>query len=151
MLAVGDASLVAVEEALTAILRQANLRRLHDLVAARAGVTLDRAAYPLLARLASGGPLRLSHLANLLGVAVPTVSRQVAQLERTGMVRRTPDPADARVAMLELTDEGRGALRQIREAWRGALAEVLESWPEEDRTQLALLLGRLTIDLLALR
>ena len=143
-------SLAGVEAALAGILRQASVRRLHLVVAARAGLTLDRAAFPILARLREQNRVRLSDLAAALYVSMPTVSRQVRQLEIAGLVTRAGDPADGRASLLELTQEGRRILDRYRAAWREVLAEALRSWDDTDRTHLAALLRRLADDLNAL-
>jgi len=143
MLALDDPALVAVENALTAILRQANLHRLHESVAARAELTLDRAAYPVLGRIDQEGRARLSDVAGALGVALPTMSRQVKHLETDGLVRRAVDPEDGRASLLELTAAGRQTLQAYRNAWRHLLAEILGPWSVEDRVVLAALLERL--------
>ena len=151
MLQLEDPALIDVEDALTGILRQASVRRLHDVIAARAGLALDRAAYPILVRLYDQGRLRLSDLAAALYVSMPTASRQVKQLEAAGLVRRAGDPADGRASLLELTPKGRRALERLRAARRRALAEILSSWDGDERAQLAVLLRRLAGDLASLR
>lgn len=151
MLALEEPSVAGVEEALRGILRQANLRRLHVVVAARAGLALDRSAYPILGRIRDDGRVRLSDLAAGLYVTMPTMSRQVKQLEAAGLVQRAADPADGRASLLELTGEGRRVLERYRAAWRELLAETLAPWDEDDRARLAALLGRLSADLSALR
>src|SRR5581483_1908663 len=102
----GGAELVAGSVAM--LTRQASLMRLHDLVSARGGLTLERSAYPLLNQiLALQGPDgggRLSDVAAGLKVAVPTVSRQVRQLEELGLVSRSQDPVDGRAVLLAVTD-----------------------------------------------
>jgi DNA-binding MarR family transcriptional regulator len=135
--------------------RQASLLRLHDLVSARGGLTLDRSAYPLLNQIlalqgAAGGG-RLTDVAAGLGVAVPTVSRQVRQLEDLGLVVRTKDPIDGRAILLEVTEAGVDALQRMRVEWRKTVAEILEPWPQKDRELLGELLERFVLELLALR
>jgi DNA-binding MarR family transcriptional regulator len=49
-----------------------------------------------------------------LGLAANTVSTLVGQLTERGLLRRTPDEADRRVARLSLTDPARARV----EAWR---------------------------------
>ncbi|MGH9010540.1 MAG: MarR family winged helix-turn-helix transcriptional regulator [Acidimicrobiia bacterium] len=144
-----------VAGSLAMLTRQASLMRLHDLVSARGGLTLDRSAYPLLNQIlalqgqAGGG--RLTDVAAGLGVAVPTVSRQVRQLEELGLVDRTKDPIDGRAILLEVTEAGVDALQRMREEWRRTVAEILESWPQKDPEILGELLERFALELLALR
>lgn len=74
----------------------------------------------ILAALASRPPrsLRLSALAELLALTLPTVSDAVAALDKKGLMRRRSDPADSRAALLELTARGRRA------------AEAASQWPD---------------------
>ncbi len=147
MLRPDDPALIKVDEALLTLGRPAHLRRIGERVRAGAGLPLDRAAYPVLRGIAECGPVRLSDLAARLGVQVSTASRQVKDLEQTGLVERTSDPKDGRVSMLALAPAGREALKKLRESWRRTLVEILDSWPEEDREALATLLGRLAADM----
>jgi DNA-binding MarR family transcriptional regulator len=155
MLPADDVGVELVAGSLALLTRQASLMRLHDLVSARGGLTLERSAYPLLNQIlalqgrAGGG--RLTDVAAGLRVAVPTVSRQVRQLEDLGLVVRTKDPIDGRAILLEVTEAGVDALQRMRVEWRRTVAEILESWPEKDRELLGELLERFALELLALR
>jgi DNA-binding MarR family transcriptional regulator len=62
----------------------------------------------------AGGGLHASGLAERLGVSRQAVAQAVEPLERHGYVTRVPDPADARVRIVELTPRGRQALRAMR-------------------------------------
>ncbi|GAB2671258.1 hypothetical protein GCM10027169_36350 [Gordonia jinhuaensis] len=50
-------------------------------------------------------PMRLSDLAEREIVAIPTMSRIVASLEKQNYVSRSPDPDDGRACLLEATPE----------------------------------------------
>ena len=155
MLPADDVGVELVAGSIAMLTRQASMLRLHDLVSARGGLTLDRSAYPLLNQIlalqsqVAGG--RLTDVAEGLGVAVPTVSRQVRQLEDLGLVVRAKEPIDARAILLEVTDAGVDALQRMREEWRKTVAEILGSWPQKDREILGELLERFALELLALR
>ena len=155
MLPADDVGVELVAGSLAMLTRQASLMKLHDLVSARGGLTLERSAYPLLNQiLALQGPAgggRLSDVAAGLRVAVPTVSRQVRQLEDLGLVARTQDPVDGRAVLLEVTAAGVDALHRMRAEWQKTVAEILDSWPEKDRQLLGELLERFALELLALR
>jgi DNA-binding MarR family transcriptional regulator len=155
MLPADDVGVELVAGSLAMLTRQASLMRLHDLVSARGGLTLERSAYPLLNQILAlqgqGGGGRLTDVAAGLRVAVPTVSRQVRQLEDLGLVARTKDPIDGRAILLEVTEAGVDALQRMRVEWRRTVAEILESWPEKDRELLGELLERFALELLALR
>ncbi len=58
-----------------------------------------------------------------LGLAPNSVSTLVGQLNDAGLIRRTPDPADRRVARLTLTS----AARRYTEAWRDRCSAVAAS------------------------
>jgi DNA-binding MarR family transcriptional regulator len=150
-----DVGVELVAGSLAMLTRQASLMRLHELVSARGGLTLERSAYPLLNQiLALQGPDgggRLTDVAAGLAVAVPTVSRQVRQLEDLGLVVRAKDPIDGRAILLEVTEAGVDALQRMRTEWQRTVAEILESWPPKDREILGELLERFVLELLALR
>ncbi len=74
--------------------------------------------------------LHASDLADRLRVSRQAVAQAVAALERHGYVTRTPDPADARARIIELTPRGRQALQVMRanaiameKRWRKVLGE----------------------------
>jgi DNA-binding MarR family transcriptional regulator len=142
-----DAAMTDIEHALTRLIRRGNQPRVHERLAARAGVPLDRAAYAALCRVHEAGPLRLSELAARMGVDASTASRQVQQLERTGLVGRVGDPADRRASLLALTAEGDRVLTRMRQARRASLAQVLGGWSRAYRRKLATVLTRLVDDL----
>lgn len=103
---------------------------------------LEPGAYGLLVRLAASGGERTTDLAAALGVGKPTVSRQVAVLERLGLVERTPDSADARAQTLRLTPDGAARVESARAARREVFRSLLARWPDDDVAALADLLHR---------
>ena len=73
---------------------------------------------------------RLTELAEAAQVTKQTASHLVDQLERTGYVRRTPDPTDARARLVRLAERGRAAqpiaaamVAEVEAEWRGHLGE----------------------------
>ena len=136
-----------IERALTTIFRWGNLPKVRERFAAQSGVTMERAAYGMLARLHELGPQRLSDLAASVGVDISTASRQVCRLESEGLISRKEDPGDKRVSVLSLTRGGRAALAKMRAARREMLATLLSAWSMDERRRLARLLGRLANDL----
>lgn len=60
------------------------------------------------------GPLHASELATRLRVSRQAVAQAVRALESHGYLRRTPDTADGRALLIELTPHGRQALRIMR-------------------------------------
>ena len=99
---------------------------------------LSPARASVLSVLVFGGARSLRELAEAEQVSAPTMSRMVAAMERSGLVRRRRDPADARVVRIEATARGRRILRAGRERRVERLAEMLAR--VDDREQA--LLGR---------
>lgn len=91
----------------------------------------------VLGRLDREGPQSTSKLAELERVRPQSMGQTVAELESQGLVERSPDPADGRRFLLELTDAGRAELREDRGRREGWLAEAIEeSFTAEERETL---------------
>ena len=103
---------------------------------------VEWAAYGLLFRLVDIGPMRSSALADVVCVDPSTVSRQVAQLVRAGLVERQSDPEDGRASLLVATERGRAAYAAKREQRHQMFAQVLAEWSTSDLATLACLLAR---------
>lgn len=117
--------------------------RLHERLLQAAGVRIDRAGAALLYMLESHGDrLRVTVLAELLGVDTPTVSRKVQQLEREGLVVREPDPVDRRATRIALTPAGRSILDGVLAARRNWLNSLLEGWKPSELEAFAAMLHR---------
>jgi DNA-binding MarR family transcriptional regulator len=69
-------------------------------------------------------PLSITALAERMGVTQQAASKAVADLERRGLVRREPDPADARTKLLHLTGHALAAVEATR-ALRAELQDEL--------------------------
>jgi DNA-binding MarR family transcriptional regulator len=136
------------DEALQTVARSIAQVRLHERLLRSAGVRLDRAGATLLFKLsAQGDSLRITDLAELLGVDTPTVTRKVQQLERDGMVVRHTDPDDRRASRICLTPVGRRTIERVRRARRVWLEHLLEEWGEDELSALADLLKHFANDL----
>lgn len=103
---------------------------------------LDRPAYLALRRIVDEGPLRPTTLAGRLEVDLSVVSRQVRALEEAGLVQRRPDPADARAALVSVTEAGSQALEQVRQQRAAALGDVVSAWPPGDIDEFVRMLTR---------
>ena len=135
-----------IEQALGALLRLTRAPRFAETVRQRAGAEVDRAGYAVLVRVSELGPVRLSELAQYLGLDVSTVSRQVQQLEQRGLVDRSPDPLDGRAALLELSVPGRDIMQKMRDAWEETVADVLGAWKPADIARFGSLMDRFVSD-----
>ena len=140
---VEDAASERILLGLSAIARSINQVRLHERLLDDAGVRVDRGGAALLSKLQASldGSLRVTALAERLGVDTPTVTRKIQQLERLGLVARDADPDDRRAHRIRLTPDGDETLLALTEAKGRWLATLLEGWSTEDRTSFATLLG----------
>jgi DNA-binding MarR family transcriptional regulator len=98
--------------------------RLTRLLLRRAPQRISRSEAGLLSSL-TGGPRRITELADLEGHAQPTMTLLVKRLEERGWVARRRDPADGRVVLVSLTDAGTAALEDVRAAYRTVLRDHL--------------------------
>jgi DNA-binding MarR family transcriptional regulator len=89
----------------------------------RRDANLGMAEYQVMARLSQspGRTLRMSALADLANASLSRLSHLITRLERRGLVRREPDPADGRFTNAILTDEG---FRTLAAAAPGHVAHV---------------------------
>ena len=97
------------------------------------GGELSRTEVGLL-RTLSDGSRRITELAELEGLAQPTITILIKQLEENGLVTRTRQPDDGRVVLVTLTKSGSGALDEYRGRLRavlgGYLAEISDDQVE---------------------
>jgi DNA-binding MarR family transcriptional regulator len=100
------------------------------------GGDLSRTEVGLLSTL-SGGPRRITELADLEGLAQPTMTSLVKALERHGLVRRDRQADDGRVVLVHLTDGGAAALDDYRARCRELLGLHLAEIPDEQVDALA--------------
>jgi len=108
---------------------------------------LDLAAYALLVRLVEDGPQRSGDLARAFGLDKSTMSRQVAALERAGLVSRVDDPLDGRAFLVSVSAEGELSLGVMRAERRRVYRELLGHWSDRDRADFARLLARFNADM----
>lgn len=97
---------------------------------------LSLTAASTLRRLERSGPHRLSELYAPEGVSQPAMTQLVTRLEREGLAYRSSDPADGRVVIVSITEEGRDAVARRRDGRARALAELLEQLPEDEHAAL---------------
>lgn len=104
--------------------------------------SMDRAAYLLLNRLDKEGPMGVKALAASMGIDSSTVTRQVAPLVDTGLVKRTSHPEDGRAVVLQLSPRGVARLEEVRSSRRQLMAELTRDWAPEEREVFCALLTR---------
>src|ERR1700735_4269980 len=70
-----------------------------------AGVSIDRALFPLLIAIERKGPIGVVELAELVGRDYTTVSRQVSKLDGLGLIKRYASKTDRRVHEAAITSQ----------------------------------------------
>ena len=80
---------------------------------------------------------RVGEIARNLGVRVPSATEQIIKLERAGLARREPDPADSRAVRVILTPEGRAAVDGANKRRNQVMADILSGLTDQDRKALA--------------
>jgi DNA-binding MarR family transcriptional regulator len=94
------------------------------------GAELSRTELGLL-RTLSDRSRRITELAELEGLAQPTMTSLIKQLEHQGLVKRERRSDDGRVVLVDLTKKGRVALDDYRERIRGAMGAYLAEISDE--------------------
>ena len=79
------------------------------------------------------GPMTQQKLAAALGLQKSTVSRLVDQLGERDLARRSPNPADRRSVLVDLTDNGALRAQRLAEARRALFAGIIDRLEVHDR------------------
>ncbi len=115
-----------------------------------AGVSLDRALFPLLVVIGRRETIGIMELAGLLGRDHTTVSRQVATLGRLGLVARRAGASDGRERKVVATQEGLAIVYALDAARERLVQPIVAQWDEQDWKTFVSLLRRFADDALAL-
>ena len=115
-----------------------------------AGVSLDRALFPLLVVIGRRDAVGIMELAGLVGRDHTTVSRQVATLERLGLVMRRSGTRDGRERKVLATQEGQVIVSALDAAREKMVRPIVSQWEEQDWQLFVALLRRFADDALAL-
>jgi DNA-binding MarR family transcriptional regulator len=116
-------------ECTAARLRRASraLSKFYDEVLEPSG--LRGTQFSLLVALSLTGPAPLLRVADELGLDRTTMTRNLAPLERDGLVASVPGN-DRRVRLIQLTDAGRRALAKALPLWEKAQRRVVDTLGE---------------------
>lgn len=101
----------------------------------------------LLFLLSKNGPSPMSHIADWLGVGLPTASGIVERVERHGLVSRTHRLDDRRVVECGLTDEGHRLIDEIAGTRLAMMRQLLDVLDDRELAEMArlvtVIVGRL--------
>lgn len=99
---------------------------------AKAGLTLERALFPLLVLIERLGPIGVVELGDRVGRDHTTVSRQVARLEELGLVERRAGAVDRRVREAVITPAGKRATNAVDAAREQLALQLFRNWEMRD-------------------
>lgn len=108
------------------------------------------AQLPVLATLQDGKSRSQSELARLIRVEQPTMAQLLARMERDGIVRREPDPADRRSSRVSLTDAAIAKLPAGRAILQQGNRDATKGFSDAERDLLIELLRRMLANVEAL-
>ncbi|WP_037574252.1 MarR family winged helix-turn-helix transcriptional regulator [Phaeacidiphilus oryzae] len=131
-----DRDIDTIQRELTAFARRARAQ------AGRMHPELSLVTYTILNHLREEGGCRGTDLAIHFMLDKSTVSRQVAALDRLGLIERTPDPDDQRGQIIRPSEAGERLLNSVLAQRRQIFRSRLESWTEEDLADFAVFLHR---------
>lgn len=132
----------AIASALIEVTGLLNSPRQDEVLLGAAGVSLDRALFPLLVRLSATPAMSVALLADQAGRDPSTVSRQIAKLEQLGLVKRPSARKDMRVRAAAITGAGAHVVTAITSTRRKLLGELIRDWPAAEQRMFPVLLQK---------
>ena len=101
----------------------------------------------LLLRLWSEEGIPQSQLAAAMGVEPPTATKMLQRMERAGLIERRPDPDDARISRVYLTQRGRALEQPVLEVWKQLEAQTVAGLSPTEQALLCRLLMQVAANL----
>ncbi|WP_213769662.1 MarR family winged helix-turn-helix transcriptional regulator [Bradyrhizobium sp. dw_78] len=132
----------ALHEALIDIVSVMNRPQRDEMMVREAGISLDRALFPLLVGIERLGPIGIVDLADRVGRDYTTVSRQVSKLEGLGLVERQAGAADRRVREAIVTPKGKAMTDAVDTARERIGSAIFATWDERDVEELIRLMRK---------
>lgn len=117
-----------------------HIRRLHQIAVAiflqeTEGHGLTPVQFAALQTVANEPGTDQRTLAGRIGLDTSTVAGVVDRLEARALLQRNASPADKRVRLLTLTEEGAALLRAVEPAMRSAQQRILAPLPKAERSE----------------
>src|SRR6185312_13472894 len=122
-----------VEGLLSRMSEMANNPRLLRRLLTLSGTSVQLSGWAIISNLHSHGQLRVSELADQLGLDQSTVSRQLKPLDAAGLITREAHDGDRRVAILSLSDKGTSAYEAVRQRTLDDVNWFMRNWSDADR------------------
>jgi DNA-binding MarR family transcriptional regulator len=142
-----NAQLRELHGALLEIVGVMNRPQRDEAMVREAGISLDRALFPLLVLVERLGPIGVVELADRVGRDYTTVSRQVAKLESLGLVDRKESSSDRRVREAVATASGKAMTDRVDAARERVGQAIFAAWDEQDVADLVRLMRKFANDI----
>ena len=142
-----NAQLRELHGALLEIVGVMNRPQRDEAMVREAGISLDRALFPLLVLVERLGPIGVVELADRVGRDYTTVSRQVAKLETLGLIFRQGSAVDRRVRESVITEKGKAMTDRVDEARERIGQSIFATWDEGDFDNLVRLMRKFADDI----
>ena len=120
------------------------MRRSRAVIGQASQTAVSIAQLALLEPLSDDNAMTVGSLAEAAGIAGPTATRMLKQLERTGVVQRCRNVADERQVLVRLTPQGISSVSSARAELRRQQVDALSKFSAPERDTLTGLLIRLT-------
>ena len=120
------------------------MRRSRSVIGQTSQTTVSIAQLALLEPLSDDNAMTVGSLAEAGGIAGPTATRMLKQLERADIVQRCRNSSDERQVLVRLTPQGISIVASARAELRRQQADVLSKFSAPERDTLTGLLMRLT-------
>lgn len=88
-----------------------------------------------------------SQLAAAMGVEPPTATKMLQRMEHAGLIERRPDPDDARISRVYLTERGRALEQPVLEIWRALETQTTSGLSDAEQALLRRLLMQIKTNL----
>lgn len=102
---------------------------------------------PVLIALQNGSANTQRDLARFAKIEQPPMAQMLARMERDGLIKRTPDPADGRSSRISLTSAAKKSMPDAIAALMQGNSEAMNGFTPEEEIQLVDLLTRLITNL----
>ncbi len=132
-----------LEEQIGYLIRRAHQRASAIFDAVMADFDVTPVQFAALAKLHDLGPTSQNLLGRLVGIDPATMFGVAGRLAKRGLVQATPDPADARLVLLDLTQEGRSVVEAMKARGGEVTARTLEPLTHEEAAELRRLLAKI--------
>jgi DNA-binding MarR family transcriptional regulator len=132
----------ALHAALLDIVSIMNRPQRDEMMVREAGISLDRALFPLLVGIERRGPIGVVDLADGVGRDYTTVSRQVAKLESLGLVERQAGTTDRRVRQAIVTPKGKAMTDAVDAARERIGRAIFAAWDDREVDELVRLMRK---------